>query len=164
MKANQNTFILARAAALLVSAYSKVIPEYVEALGIKDLKVSKDAPNTYEALRAEYEDHRTLTVSTEHNGTSIYGAAGNLTFRIMHDLGHLTYEAKFTTSDEVSLARTQWLDLKRYLPYEWQEVCHVVYLADTVEQSLYESDYGKFPEDQKAFVMMHLANHFEGKN
>ncbi|WYV99857.1 hypothetical protein AnF1_00001 [Pseudomonas phage vB_PpuP-AnF1] len=160
MKANQNTFILARAACLLVEAYQKIIPEYVEALGIKDLQVGPDAPNTYEALVADYKANARLKVSTEFNSTSIYGGSGNLTFRIMHDLGHLLYDAKFTTNDEVLLAQTQWKDLERYIPKEWVSVCREVYTADTIEQSLFEQRTGDFPADQKGFVLGFLERYF----
>ena len=160
MTTKQNAFILARAAALLVEAYTKLIPEYVQLLGIKDLQVGPDAPNTFEALQADFIQYGRLKVFTEFNATSIYGAAGNLTFRIMHDLGHLLYDAKFTTNDEILLAQTQWKDLERYIPKEWVIVCREVYTADTIEQSLYENRTGEFPADQKGFVMGFLARYF----
>ena len=160
MSDKQLQFILARAACLLVEAYAKLIPEYVQALGIVDLSCGADAPNTYEDLVGDFKDHKRLRVSTEHNQTSIYGAAGNITFRIMHDLGHLLYDAKFTTDDEVKLAQIQWSDLARYIPLEWKAVCGVVYAADTIEQSLHEQRTGDFPADQKAFVLGFLAKHF----
>ena len=159
MKANQNVFILARAAALLVEAYKECITEYQSVLPL-DLRIGHDAPDNYNALKAQA-SQGVLKVSTAFNTTSIYGGSGNLTFRIFHDYGHLLYDAEFTTEQEVSLANTQWLDLKRYLPAEWVNVCHVVYLADTVEQSKYEAATGQFPEDQKGFVLGFLQAHFD---
>lgn len=156
--AKQNAFILSRAAALLVEAYGKCITEYQQVLPL-DLKIGHDAPDTYAALKSQAA-MGVLKVSTLHNATSIYGAAGNLKFRIFHDYGHLLYDAEFTTEQEVSLARTQWLDLKRHLPTEWVGVCQVVYNADTIRQSLFEQEHGNFPEDQWAFVMSHLSGHF----
>lgn len=144
MTTKQNAFILARAATLLVEAYGKCIPEYLKLMGQPlDLQVGPDAPNTYEDLKAQAAQGL-LKVSTEFNNTSIYGASGNLTFRIFHDLGHLMYDAQFTTAQEVTLATIQWVDLKRYLPAEWVNVCKAVYMADTVEQSLYEEETGHF--------------------
>lgn len=159
----QTQFILARAACLLVEAYSKCITEYQTVFPKPlDLSFDVDAPNTHEALLAGFKEGK-LRVSTEHNESSIYGYSGNITFRIFHDMGHLLYGAAFTTEQEVSLAQTQWKDLERYLPKEWVSVCYVVYRADTVEQSLYEAHYGTFPADQKAFVREHLAARFEGR-
>ncbi len=155
---NQSRFILANAAQLLVLAYKECITEYQQVLPLK-LSIGHDAPDSYAALKSQAAQGN-LKVSTEHNDTSIYGASGNLTFRIFHDYGHLLYDAEFTTEQEVSLANTQWLDLKRYLPAEWVNVCHVIYLADTVEQSKYEAATGNFPEDQKGFVMGFLERYF----
>lgn len=158
MSIKQNAFILAQAASHLVTAYKASIAEYQTVLPL-NLSIGHDAPDNFNALKSQAACGF-LKVSTAHNDTSIYGASGNLTFRIFHDYGHLLYDAEFTTEQEVSLANTQWLDLKRYLPAEWVNVCHVVYFADTVEQSKYEAATGNFPEDQKVFVMGHLAAYF----
>lgn len=158
MNTNQNRFILARAASLLVTAYKKCITEYQQVLPLK-LSLGHDAPDSYSALKHQAAQG-VLKVSTAHNATSIYGSSGNLTFRIFHDYGHLLYDAEFTTEQEVNLAKTQWDDLQCYIPNDWRKVCAVVYFADTVEQSLFESITGDFPTNQKEFVMDHLASHF----
>ncbi|CBZ41975.1 hypothetical protein PsPphi15_gp02 [Pseudomonas phage phi15] len=160
----QNQIILAIAAQKLVEAYGKLIPDYRKELGIVDLKVAADAPCTYEALRLEYERDRVLRVTDAFSSTAIYGIAGNVTFRVFHDCGHLLYDAEFTTEQEVSLAKTQWLDIAPVIEPEWRSICKVVYMADTVEQSLYEARTGKFPDDQKGFVLGHLTAAFnEGR-
>ncbi|WZX11467.1 hypothetical protein YZUPF006_000005 [Pseudomonas phage YZU-PF-006] len=158
MSNKQLQFILARAACLLVEAYTKCIAEYRTILPL-DGRIGLDAPSTFEALKADAAQGF-LKVSTEHNTSSIYGAAGNLTFRTFHDYGHLLYNKAFTLADEVELSRIQWQDLKGYLPAEWVDVCHCVYVADTEQQSLYEAETGDFPADQKRFVLGFLADHF----
>lgn len=158
MSNKQLQFILARAACLLVEAYTQTITEYRAILPL-DGRIGLDAPSTFEGLKADAAKGF-LKVSTEHNSSSIYGAAGNLTFRTFHDYGHLLYNKEFTLIDEVELACMQWQDLKGYLPAEWVGVCHCVYVADTVRQSLYEAETGNFPADQKRFVMGFLADHF----
>lgn len=117
------------------------------------------AKSTFEGLKADAAKGF-LKVSTEFNTSSIYGGSGNLTFRTFHDFGHLLYNKEFTLTDEVELSRIQWQDLKGYLPTEWVDVCHCVYVADTEQQSLYEAETGNFPADQKRFVMGFLADHF----
>lgn len=159
MSTKQNAFILSQAAAHLAAAYKACIAEYQTVLPL-DLRIGHDAPDNYAALKNQAA-LGFLKVSTEHNATSIYGAAGNLTFRVFHDYGHLLYDAEFTMDQEVSLAKTQWLDLKRYLPAEWVDVCHAVYTADTVEQSKFEALNGCFPHNQRAFVLVHLENYFK---
>lgn len=158
MSNSQLKFILARSAALLVDAYLKTLVEY-RAIMPLDGRVGLDAPSTFEALKADAAQGF-LKVSTEFNATSIYGAAGNLTFRTFHDYGHLLYNKAFTTQDELDLALVQWFDLKKHIPLGWHGVCHCVYFADTAQQSLYEAEHGEFPQDQHAFVLGHLANHF----
>lgn len=159
MSTKQNRFILAQAAAHLVEAYKTCIAEYQTVLPL-NLSIGHDAPDNFNALKSQAA-MGFLKVSTAHNATSIYGAAGNLTFRVFHDYGHLLYDAEFTTEQEVSLALTQWRDLVRYIPQEWQGVCYVVYRADTVEQSEFEAKTGEFPADQKGFVMGFLKEYFE---
>lgn len=158
MSTKQNAFILAQAAAHLVGAYKACIAEYQTVLPL-DLRIGHDAPDNFNALKAQAAQG-VLKVSTEHNATSIYGAAGNLPFRVFHDYGHLLYNAQFTTTDEILLANTQWQDLKKHLPTEWVSVCFAVYYADTVEQSKFEALNGYFPHNQRAFVLTHLENHF----
>lgn len=156
---NQSRFILARAAALLVEAYKLQITEYQKLLPLKT-GIHHDAPSSYEQLKADAMEGR-LNVSPAFNTTSIYGAAGNIAFRVFHDYGHLLYGCRFTTPEEIMLAKGQWLDIKHHIPAEWQAVCKVVYLADTVEQSAFEAQTGHFPHDQKAFVLEALVMYMD---
>ena len=50
-------------------------------------------------------------------------------------------------------------NIKLRIEPEWRELANVVYTADTVSQSQYEAQHGKFPEDQKAFVLERLNNY-----
>ncbi|AUV61712.1 hypothetical protein HOS76_gp18 [Pseudomonas phage Henninger] len=151
MNNNASKFILARAACLLVNAYRECITEYRALLPLA-LSISKDAPDTFAKLQAGAASGQ-LVVSPEHSETAIYGGAGNITFRVFHDYGHLLYGKEFETSQECELARIQWVDLKVHLPVEWHDICHVVYFADTCKQSEYEASTGHFPKDQRAFVL-----------
>ncbi|WYW04449.1 hypothetical protein Mudajogi_00004 [Pseudomonas phage vB_PpuP-Mudajogi] len=162
MNTNANRFILARAACLLVNAYTQCIAEYRQLMPLA-LSISKDAPDTFAKLQAGAASGQ-LVVSPEHSETSIYGVAGNITFRVFHDYGHLVYGKEFETAQEVELARIQWHDLKVYIPTEWVGICHTVYFADTAEQSKYESETGKFPDDQRSFVLGFLNEFLETRN
>jgi hypothetical protein len=152
--------ILSQAAAHLVDAYKLVIQEYESILPL-DLRISVDAPSSYAGLKANARQG-ILSVTSAHSDTSIYGVAGNVTFRTFHDYGHLLYARQFIVDDEIFLAQTQWLDLKKYIPAEWVSVCHVVYFADTCEQSRFEAKTGAFPVDQKTFCLGFLVD-FLGK-
>lgn len=152
-------FLLSAIAEKLVAAYKAQIEEY-QTLGAKPLElgISDNAPSTFEELCEEAKQGR-LVVTTEHSKTAIYGLAGNVTFRVFHDFGHLIYNMEFSVIDEVALAEIQWQDIKHRIEPEWRELAAVVYYADTVYQSRYEAEHGKFPEDQKAFVLDHLDNY-----
>lgn len=156
MKASSssNALILRQAASHLVEAYRILIQEYESILPLA-LHVDSNAPETYEGLCANMRNG-SLSVTEAFSETSIYGKSGNVTFRIFHDYGHLLYARKFTTSEEIDLAQLQWSDIKPCIPAEWLPLCHVVYFADTVEQSRFESLHGAFPSDQRAFVQSFL--------
>lgn len=149
-------FTQAAAAHHLVEAYKKVTAEYL-ALRPLDVTISDDAPETYEELVADAAQGK-LRISPANSGATIYGKAGNMAFRTMHDLGHLMYRLEFTLNDEVLLATNQWLDLKVYIPAEFVQVCADLYYADTVAQSVYCDLTGAFPVDQIAFVR-HCLEH-----
>lgn len=153
-------FLLSAVAAKLVAAYTQCIAEYRQVMPLAT-GISNDAPDTFEKLKAEAAKGR-LVVTTEFSDTAIYGISGNVTFRVFHDYGHLLYNKEFTTADEMDLAATQWRDLVKYIEPEWQGICRVVYFADTYEQSFFESIHGKFPEDQRRFVLGHLNAWLDG--
>lgn len=149
-------FTLNAAAAKLVEAYKKAITHYQTIMPLA-LSISADAPSDYSALQSDAASGK-LAVTEAFSETAIYGKAGNVTFRIFHDYGHLIYKKEFTTSQEVELALMQWNDIAGHIEGEWRTVCYKVYIADTVEQSRHESIHGEFPKDQKAFVAKILKN------
>lgn len=153
-------FLLSAVAAKLVAAYTQCIAEYQMIMPLAT-GISDNAPDTFEKLKEESRKGR-LVVTTEFSDTAIYEISGNVTFRVFHDYGHLLYNREFTTDDEIDLAHIQWRDLVKYIEPEWQGICHVVYMADTVEQSQYEARTGQFPHDQRRFVLNSLNCWLDG--
>lgn len=145
---------LRAAAAHLVTAYKLVSAEYLKRMPL-DVQVVKSLGNqcSYSTLVSDANLSGKLRISCEFSETSIYGVSGNVSFRTMHDLGHICHGLTFSLVDEVSLALHQWQFIAPHLPHEWRDVCHNVYLADTVQQSLYDARHGEFPKDQTAFVL-----------
>lgn len=139
----------------LVAAYTAVAAELREQVPVH-AQVDSRAPETFEELQADAANGF-LFISSEHCGTSIYGEHGNVMFRIMHDLGHLSTGLTFSTADEVALALHQWEQVRLHIPPTWRERCQAVYQADTVMQSLYCDRYGVFPTNQTEFVLAALA-------
>lgn len=140
----------------LVAAYRAVGAELIVKSGLTVDVSDFDAPETYDGLCAAARVGA-LLVTTKHSDTSIYGVAGNVDFRIMHDLGHLSTGLKFTCHDEVALALHQWEEIRLHIPADWRERCQAVYQADTIMQSLYCERHGEFPTNQTEFVHAALA-------
>lgn len=140
----------------LVGAYTRVAAELNTILDLT-IEVSEEfAPTTYDGLR-EGARRGVLFIASEHSETSIYGVQGNVEFRTMHDLGHLSTGLTFSTADEVALALHQWEQVRLHIPTAWRERCQAVYQADTIMQSLYCERHGVFPVNQTAFVLAALA-------
>lgn len=146
------------AAQLLVEAYKKVAKELLRAMPagctrVKEVRRYSEAPSTLDEMRSCIADNNgTLYVASEGCENSIYGHTGNLWFRAMHDLGHLTYDMRTTYNDEVALAGILWQLVLVHIPIEYQLDCNRVYTADTIGQSMHSDEYGYFPADQVAFV------------
>ena len=141
----------------LVAAYIEVGAALREQQGLNVQVDYKQAPSTFEQLQLDARTMGTLFISDDHCETSIYGMQGNVAFRIMHDLGHLSTGLTFSTADEVALALHQWEQVRRCIPADWRERCQAVYQADTIMQSLYCERHGVFPVDQTEFVLAALA-------
>lgn len=135
----------------LVQAYSAISGPLAEQLGLTITVRPTYNPATFEELQAQAATG-TLIIGREHSHMSIYGVEGNVQFRIMHDLGHLSTGLTFSTADEVALALHQWEQIRLWIPVAWRERCQAVYQADTIMQSLYCERHGEFPADQAAFI------------
>lgn len=141
----------------LVAAYIEVGAALRAQQGLNIQVDYKQAPSTFEQLKLDALTMGTLFISDDHCETSIYGVQGNVAFRTMHDLGHLSTGLTFRTADEVSLALHQWEQVRLHIPTAWRERCQAVYQADTVMQSLYCEKHGSFPTNQTEFVLAALA-------
>lgn len=153
-----NKLEIAVAAQYLSGAYRQVAKRLlakqpVGCTKVKTVPLYSQAPSTFvEMLDCIADNNGTLFIAEEGCSDSVYGRSGNLWFRAMHDLGHLTYDQDTTTEDELALAVQLAGLVAEYLPPEMHDNCAQVYYADTVGQSLYCEQRGHFPKDQQAFV------------
>lgn len=141
----------------LVAAYSAVTAQLQVEQGLRVQVDYKQAPQSYAELKRDATELGIVFISDDHSETSIYGVQGNVVFRTMHDLGHLSTGLEFTCADEVALALHQWEQIRLHIPTAWRERCQAVYQADTIMQSLYCERHGVFPADQTAFIYAALA-------
>lgn len=164
-------------AANLLHVYSMVLDNYIPQLEgrfckgrITALFMDDDtAPEDLHSLQAELRKGR-FPVPLRHADSTIYGGRyPNAIFRLFHDAGHALYDREMTYADEVVLAAQQWADLcpklvavlnDQYMrvPAGVLRQHMMVYLAETVGQSEFCEQHGRFPEDQNTFVH-DLATH-----
>lgn len=165
-----NKLQVTMAAQLLVEAYKKVTKELLRGMPagctrIKEVRRYSEAPSTLDEMRSCIQGTGgVLLIAGEGCENSIYGRTGNLWFRAMHDLGHLTFDKRTTYADEVDLAGILWQLVMVHIPAEYRQDCNRVYFADTIGQSMHSDEYGYFPADQVTFVREMCRRHEEQTN
>lgn len=163
-----NKLQVTMAAQLLAKAYKQVARKLLRDMPagchrVKSVPTYAEAPSTLlEMCDCISDNAGVLYIAAEGCAQSIYGLRGNLWFRAMHDLGHLTFNKETTTRDEIDLACILWQYIPDHIPSEYWEDCARVYIADTIGQSLYCEAHGAFPDDQVAFVQAVCRNEHNG--
>ena len=118
------------------------------------------APDSYRTLVAYVENHGVIAVSNEASEKTIYADNEcNYAFRAWHDACHLALGADFTIEGEIETMKLQQADIvSRYglnaLSSFW---CRLLD-AEVRGQAEYYRAHGRFPDDQRAFVMAWLDN------
>lgn len=163
-----NKLQVTMAAQLLAKAYEQVARKLLRDMPagchrVKSVPTYAEAPSTLlEMCDCISDNNGVLFVAQEGCANSIYGERGNLWFRAMHDLGHLTFDMETTYKDECELARILWQFIADELPAGYWYDCAQVYIADTIGQSMYCDEHGVFPADQIAFVQAVCRNEVRG--
>lgn len=163
-----NKLQVTMAAQLLAKAYEQVARKLLRDVPggcqrVKGVQTYAEAPSTLAEMRDCIRDNNgVLFVAREGCAQSIYGERGNLWFRAMHDLGHLTFGKDTTYKDEYDLAMILWQFIADELPADYRYDCAQVYIADTIGQSMYCDEHGVFPADQIAFVQAVCRNEVQG--
>lgn len=163
-----NKLQVTMAAQLLAKAYEQVARKLLRDMPagcqrVKGVRTYAEAPSTLlEMCDCISDNNGVLFVAQEGCADSIYGHTGNIWFRAMHDLGHLTFDKDTTYEDECELAMILWPLIADELPTDHLYDCAQVYIADTIGQSMYCDEYGVFPADQIAFVQAVCRNEVPG--
>lgn len=163
-----NKLQVTMAAQLLGKAYEQVARKLLRDMPggcqcVKSVPTYAEAPSTLREMRDCISDNAgVLYIAAEGCAQSIYGLRGNLRFRAMHDLGHLTFDKDTTYKDECELAMILWQFIADEVPAEYRYDCARVYIADTIGQSMYCDEHGVFPADQIAFVQAVCRNEVQG--
>jgi len=163
-----NKLQVTMAAQLLAKAYEQVARKLLRDMPagcqrVKSVQTYAEAPSTLAEMRDCIRDNNgVLFVAQEGCADSIYGHTGNVWFRAMHDLGHLTFGKDTTYKDECDLAMILWQFIADELPADYLYDCAQVYIADTIGQSMYCDEHDVFPADQIAFVQAVCRNEVQG--
>lgn len=163
-----NKLQVTMAAQLLAKAYEQVARKLLRDMPagcqrVKGVQTYAEAPSTLlEMCDCISDNNGVLFVAQEGCADSIYGHTGNMWFRAMHDLGHLTFDKDTTYEDECELAMILWPLIADELPTDYWYDCAQVYIADTIGQSMYCDEHGVFPADQIAFVQAVCRNEVQG--
>lgn len=146
-------FTLLQAMQKQISIYRQSFP----GLRIVFVESQEEAPQSLAELQACVEAGE-LPIALEHGDKTIYqGDWANGIFRVFHDLGHLIYNKEMTYRDEVDLAYMGWADIVRHFPVGMKlDDLYKIYAADTIGQSVFCNDTGRFPQDQLKFVELVL--------
>jgi len=112
------------------------------------------APSTFAALCAAWSPDAPLTVYDGASGATIYAAPEiNHAFRAWHDACHVALGADFTVRGEM---RTAALQLRQAAALGADARTLALLRADTVGQVQYFRAFGRFVDDQRAFVARYL--------
>lgn len=112
-------------------------------------KVTDKAYNSFKTLKADYEKHGHLLISTEGCETSIYGESVNVLFRFYHDVTHIKLDKGFSKDDELAVVAVHMEDARAYGLSP--DACAMLY-ADTAGQVLYYAKHKAFIDNQAAFI------------
>ena len=123
---------------------------------------SAKAPDNYAQLREWADTHivgiDSMPVSDAFSDRTIYRApAVNYAFRAWHDALHLHYGLNTSTYDELEVAAKHKRALAGEVGCFTAEAQRILW-ADTAGQTFYHKRHGRFPANQRGFVLAHLKN------
>lgn len=136
----------------LVEAIRKLAPRFI---------ATAHAPNTYAGIKAQFETWQRTGAPVEvwdggSDKTIWPTPQANHAFRAFHDLMHFFSEAPLTPEGErqVAAQTMRYLSIHCGHVLTWND--YRCMYAEVVGQVQYEQKFGKFPEDQAAFVYAYM--------
>lgn len=126
----------------------------------KGYDVGPDAPNTLEELKDHFNATGRIKVWNGASDRTIFeDDEVNFAMRAWHDAIHLAYDLPFTPEGEAAVCIVQQQQLiQRYGLDERTQRWVDLLDAEINGQIAHEQALGRFPEDQKGFVLAYLAN------
>jgi hypothetical protein len=155
---------IAEAAATLSDFIEEMAHGTAEAVGF-GYELTPDAPNTYEALAAAYEQSSTtgalLPISSENSDAVIYTKSDvNFALRFWHDVNHVRRGLSFGLVDELELSLWHLGELEAAGHARGSLVWRLLH-ADLTGQAYVQAFARRFPLDQRRFVTGCVATSFD---
>jgi hypothetical protein len=121
-------------------------------------RVSDDAPDTYEKLKAHLDLTKQMVVWSGGSETTIYADKEvNYAFRAWHDWCHYTGRHAFTVVGERAVFAMQCSHLILFYGDCYQTRLWIKLLrAEVIGQQEHFYKHGHYPNDQRAFVLAYL--------
>lgn len=139
------------------------ISNYITLLGVSCRRHRKDKQPVLSDMQRTMKEHGCISVWTGACATSVCPhTETNIRFRFWHDYIHITHNLDFTYPDEAKVNAIQMGTLKEYLrsigayTYATRVLATLIFEADTDGQLGYHKQFGKFPDDQKAFCKWYV--------
>lgn len=140
--------------------WNSAIISMAKALIPEGFDVSDHAPQTFDDLINHVNAGKRLRVWSGASEHTIYGDPEvNFAFRAWHDWNHYQARLPFTPEGERRVYDLQCCQLLTCYGLtlrtrEWLRFLH----AEIIGQQLYQTRFGSFPDDQRAFVNAFLAD------
>ena len=119
--------------------------------------VSDNAPDTFEKLQAHYQETGRILVWSGASEQTIFGDPEiNYAFRAWHDWRHITESADFSPDGERTVCEKQKADIREIFDGAQADRFCALLEAEIIGQLAHEKRYGRFPENQRGFVVAWL--------
>jgi len=127
------------------------------------IETSKDAPSTYQELRAlrEFSPAKIIVYNGGCDNTIFSQSVYNHLFRAFHDFGHLSHGLDFQFKNEITLGERQANEVyDAVLPtigLERANVVRQIIRAEIIGQIEYYQIHRRYIDDQKTYVIGYLG-------
>lgn len=148
----------ARYPAPLWPAFNAAVLHLANVYNPRGYAVSADAPSTLSELRECWRRDGRITVWSGASDQTIFGDPEvNYAFRAWHDATHLALGAEFDDNGEEAVCWRQIDNVRKLYGKRTATVFKGIISAEIQGQLHYEKRVGRFPRNQREFVLRYLG-------
>lgn len=143
----------------LCSALNRAVEHLCQQVWPQGFDVAEDAPNSFTALKAEFQERGQITVYSGNSQDTIFGNVRiNHMARAWHDWAHLSLGADFSVAGETAACELQCRQLIDHLGLEEGKRAANILQAEVIGQVAYYQRHKRYVRRQKDFVLQYLKN------